>query len=146
MPTFIKKRDSSWYLNVANAVISKIRVSFDKKAKLVENVAPDTLASFPCIFYTQLNPVETGRDLNNNEINAIDCTVEVRGYVNTGDYEDCKKLLRPVINGFKAYRFNVTMFPVYTKTNNVVSGVVRFRRIVGADDKDITYIAVKVSD
>lgn len=133
------RKDTYWYLNVARNVMSKIKGSFDKKAKVVQNVAPDTLATFPCIFYTQLNPIEVGQDLTNTEINAINCTVEVRGYVNTGDYSDCKKLLEPVIQGFKSYGFNIPMFPVYTKTENVVQGVLRFRRIVGAEDKDLTY-------
>lgn len=143
---FVKVLDKYWYLNVADKVMYSIQNTFDKKANVVANVSPDTLASFPSIFYTQLNPLERGQDLTNETINAIDCTIEVRGYVNTGKDKDCKALLEPVIEGFKKFRFNVTTFPIYTKQDNVVRGVVRFNRIVGADDKDLTYKVQKVKD
>lgn len=137
-----KKFDKHWYTNVGQFVMLQTLPKLQSGVKLVEDVAPDTPASFPTIFYTQLNPVEIGQDLENREINAIDCTVEVRGYVNTGKSSDCKRLLNPVIEGFKRYGFNVSMFPIYSKSRNTVEGIVRFRRVIGAGDTDLTYRTV----
>ena len=94
------------------------------------NAAPTT---FPTMYLHELPSVEYGNTLDNTEINAVMSTIEVQVYVNTTE-NDAKKILVAITTEMKNMGYSVTAFPIVTTSNNVSTGVARFRRMVGLND------------
>lgn len=90
---------------------------------------------FPTVYIHELPSLETGMDLDNTGINAILETIQVDVTTNT-EMRDCTIVMTEVVTQLKALRFNVTALPTYMiESENVYRGIVRARRLIGADDK-----------
>ena len=85
---------------------------------------------FPTAYFRMADWTETGNDLENSETNAIHATVQIDVVSNTS-LTDCKEVIYKTINIMKSFRFNIIGMPVYTANNNLYTGIVRCRRIIG---------------
>ncbi len=88
----------------------------------------------PTLYLHELNPVETGQDLDNTTVNAVISTIEIVVYTNTNESE-CRAVMSEAISLMKKLRFNVTAFPDVVTQNKVAVAIARFRRVIGNGDK-----------
>lgn len=95
----------------------------------------DTDPVFPTVYIHELPSVESGMELDNTGINAVVESIQVDVTTNTS-MRDCTIVMTEVVTQLKALRFNVSALPTYVIENvNVYRGIVRARRLIGADDK-----------
>ena len=130
-----------WYAkvfkNIYTIVKSKMPLNLAKYSiNFTSEVVNDTPTRFPTVCINELPAYEIGRDIDNTEINAIEESIRVYVYCNT-NMTDCSTIMNEAVLQMKALRFNVTSFPLYSKTNNVVNGVATFRRTIGRGDTDL---------
>ena len=108
------------------------RTLISKFPNLNCTVSPMTKAAskFPTAYLHMADWIETGNDLENTETNAIIGTLQLDVIANTS-LDDCKEVVYESINILKSLRFNIVGMPIYTANNNLYTGVIRFRRVVG---------------
>lgn len=94
------------------------------------NTVPTT---FPTMYLHELPSAEVGNTLDNTEVQAVMSTIEVQVFVNTTE-QDAKKIMVTITTEMKNMGYSVTAFPIVTTSNNVSTGVARYRRIVGLND------------
>lgn len=125
-----------WYSGIKDKVFTQVSYMVKKTyPKLIcttvnENTIP---SKFPTMYLHELQPAEAGNDLTNETVNAVICTIEVMVWTNTTE-TDCRQICDCITEEFKRLQFNVTMMPLVEMRNNIASGVIRFRRIVGNGD------------
>ena len=107
----------------------------EKFPKLYCTDSPMTKAAsqFPTAYIRMIDWIERGNDLKNTESNAMMATVQVDVIANTS-LNDCKEVCYETINIMKSLRFNIIGMPVYTANNNLYTGVIRFRRMIGGGE------------
>lgn len=91
------------------------------------------LTAFPTMYVHELEPAETGNDLENQTINAVIETIEIQCWTNETEAE-CRRLMSAVILEMKRMRFTCTAFPNIQTDNKIAFGIARFRRIIGSGD------------
>ena len=77
--------------------------------------------------------METNQDVENDEINSILHSIEIKVFSNKSETE-VRNIMASVIKEMKKLRYSVTLFPDPTTTNKVSSAVARFRRTIAKDD------------
>ena len=87
-------------------------------------------SKFPTAYIRMADWVETGNDLENTETNAIIGTLQLDVIANTS-LNDCKEVVYESVNILKSLRFNIVGMPIYTSNENLFTGVIRFRRVIG---------------
>lgn len=104
----------------------------DKYPNLNCTMSPMTKAAskFPTAYIRMADWVETGNDLENTETNAIIGTLQLDVIANTS-LNDCKEVVYESVNILKSLRFNIVGMPIYTSNENLFTGVIRFRRVIG---------------
>ena len=104
----------------------------EKYPNLNCTVSPMTKAAskFPTAYIHMADWAERGNDLDNTETNAILGTLQLEVIANTS-LNDCKEVIYESINILKSLRFNIVGMPIYTADNNLYTGVVRLRRVIG---------------
>lgn len=68
---------------------------------------------FPNVFFQQLQPVETGQDLERNRINGILDTVQITVTTNTSK-SDAKTVAWACVDALKSIRYDVVGLPIYS--------------------------------
>lgn len=107
-----------------------------KFPKLYCTSSPMTKAAsqFPTAYFHMVDWMEAGNDLDNTEVSAILATLQVDVYANTS-LTDCQTVVLETINIMKSMRFSIIGMPTYgSASNNVYTGVVRFRRYIGGGE------------
>ena len=135
-----------WYEDVESRIFTVI--SYRMRKALAEKIAKtikftgegqsDAQPYFPTVYIHSLSPQETGYDLEGKSINAIILTMEVIAY--TDQKKQCTLIVNEAVYQMKRLGFSVTAMPIITEEGKVSNGVARFRRVIGADDKDLTEI------
>lgn len=93
-----------------------------------------TPTKFPTVYFHEVLQTETGNDLDNVGINAVNETIEINVYTN-GNMSENRDITAVAVVLMKQLRFNMISAPVYTtEGENIRRSVSRFRRIIGADD------------
>jgi hypothetical protein len=90
-------------------------------------------SDFPCVYIHMVDSYEMGEDTERLTINAVNATFQCEAYTNT-DQDDCVAIMMAMISQLKKMRFSVVGFPSYSSNGNVFRGVVRARRVIGAND------------
>lgn len=91
------------------------------------------LTAFPTMYVHELEPIETGNDLENQTVNAVIETIEIQCWTNETEAE-CWRLMAAAIVEMKRMRFNCTAFPNIQTDNKIAFGIARFRRVIGSGD------------
>lgn len=90
-------------------------------------------SQFPCVYMHLMDSYEIGGDTEGLTINGMEATFQCEAYVNTTQ-DDCVTIMSAMLTQLKKMRFSISGFPVYTSNGNVFRGVIRARRIIGAND------------
>lgn len=134
--------DSSWYSEVEDKLYNIVKTRMVRELKALptpitgvhyttEN-ASNAPSAFPTVYFHELQPAETGNDLENTVIHAVLDSIEI--YVYDTNKNRGKKIMASAVNQMKALAFSVTMMPITVFSDNVYSTVARFRRTLGATE------------
>lgn len=117
----------------------RIRDALSEKYPNIKCTAsPMTISAskFPTCYFRMVDWIETGNDLDNTETHAVTATLQVDVIANTS-LSDCKEVVYETIDIVKSLRFNIIAMPIYSASNNLYTGVIRFRRIIGGSEEII---------
>lgn len=132
--------DSLWFSKIFNLVYTKVKnqmiANLNCNLNFTSGGVNDTPSKFPTVYIAELPGVEIGRDLDNQDINAIEENIRIFVYSNKGQTE-CKKIMMEAVLQMKALRFNITAMPLFSQNGNIVNGVATFNRVVGRGDTDM---------
>lgn len=90
-------------------------------------------SQFPTAYFRMVDWIEAGNDLENTEVSAILATLQVDVIANTS-LNDCKKVVNETISIMKSMSFSIIAMPTFTASNNLYTGIVRFRRYIGGGE------------
>ena len=136
----------NWYSKIESTIITRLQY-YLHGSPLFENllcttttknlVEDETTVSgnFPTL-YLQVRNAETGQDLDNVDVNAVNCTARITIYSNTTK-EDCSDIADAALAVMKTMRFNVPELPLVTEYKNIYLASITCRRMIGAGDKDM---------
>lgn len=131
---------AEWYAEIESTIFTIVQYNLKTKSgapfpKLTCTTASasELPSQFPTLYLHELNPLEMGQDLENNEINSILHSVEIKVFSNKSEAE-VKNIMAAAILEMKKLRYSVTLFPDPTTTNKVSSAVARFRRSIAQGD------------
>lgn len=126
-----------WWADLESRIFTLYKTKLNKSLKdkypnLNCTASPMTNAAskFPTAYLRMADWIETGNDLNNTETNAILGTLQLDVIANTS-LDDCKEVIYESVNILKSLRFNIVGMPIYSANNNLYTGVIRFRRVIG---------------
>ena len=132
--------DSLWFSKIFNLVYTKVKnqmiANLNCNLNFTSGGVNDTPSKFPTVYIAELPGVEIGRDIDNQDINAIEENIRIFVYSNKGQTE-CKKIMMEAVLQMKALRFNITAMPLFSQNGNIVNGVATFNRVVGRGDTDM---------
>lgn len=98
------------------------------------NEVSDNQPSFPNVYVHELEPSEVGRTISNDQIHALRDTIQIEVSTNTTK-ADARTVINACVNAMKILRYSIVVMPLYRKTNNIHSFVIRARRIVAGGDE-----------
>lgn len=129
-----------WWASLESRLFTTYKTRLEKAVKekfpkLYCTASPMTKAAsqFPTAYFRMVDWIEQGNDLDNIDTNAILATVQVDVIANTS-LNDCKEVVYETTNIMKALSFSIIAMPIYTANNNLYTGVIRFRRMIGGSD------------
>lgn len=129
-----------WWASLESKLFTKYQTKLkkslaEKYPKLHCTASPMTKSAsqFPTAYFRMVDWIEMGNDLENVTTNAIMGTLQVDVITNTS-LDDCKEVIFETINIMKSMRFNIIAMPVYSANNNLYTGIVRFRRVIGGGE------------
>jgi len=98
--------------------------------------SPNESPKFPCVYVHFLSPIETGRDLDNDSVNAVVCTLQVDVTVpEQMGMSAATEVSDNVVENLKRMRFSITAFPEFSNLNtNTKRKILRAERTIGVDD------------
>ena len=126
----------TWYTQIESVVFSQLQYMIKQSyPDLVCKTTSETItpATFPTL-YLHETQTETGQDITNDSVNAVNSTIYVRVWTNTTETE-CKQILAAATSELKRFRYNVRSLPTTTITDKIAYGEIMANRIVGAGDK-----------
>lgn len=134
--------DNSWIFDIQDKIYSRLDAIC--KAKLSSkypdiNVTMDshvpTKPKFPNVYLHFLSPVEIGRDLDGQDLNAIYLTAQVDITVtNAQEMSVANEVSQVVVDCMKDMRFSATL-PEFINTDSEYRTVSRFARTIGNADE-----------
>lgn len=135
-----------WYeeleANIFTLIRHRVRKALDGKVsktiKFTSEGQSESAPYFPTVYLHELTPAETGEDLEGRSINAVIETIEIIVYSDAKS--EAKLIMNECIFQMKRLCFSVTSMPILTESGRVANTVSRFRRVIGADDIDLTRI------
>ena len=132
--------DEFWFSRIESIVFDTIK---KKSAPYLEQYSPilfvDTAlserpAQFPCIEITELQGVERGQTLTNDEICAYLSTFQINVYAEDSK-QSARDIMSEIISHFKKdLAFNIVAMPVYAHNGDIHRYSARVRRLIGAGD------------
>ena len=125
-----------WWASLESTIFTIVKTRLNKTLgnsfpKLYCTMSPVTqsAAQFPTVYIHSADWIESGNDLRNNEIHAVMLTMQIDIVANSS-LADAKKVTNECINIMKSLRFNVITMPIYSSTENLFTGTLRFRRYI----------------
>ena len=134
--------DNSWVYDIQDKIFSRLQAVCMAKLKGSYpniNVTMDdhkvTNPKFPSVYLHFLSPIETGKDLDGADINAVYLTAQID--VTVADMDNkmtvAKKVSQVVTDCMKDMRFSATL-PEFMNTDSEYRTVSRFAREIGNAD------------
>ena len=131
---------AEWYAEIESTVFTIVQYNLKVKSeaeypnlKCTTALRNELPSEFPTLYLHELSPLEQGQDLENDHINSVLHTVEIKVFSNKSEKE-VKDIMTAAIAEMKKLRYSVVVFPDPTTTNNTSSGVARFRRTISDGD------------
>lgn len=127
----------SWVRELKDKTVTIVKTMLGGSIRVTDEYRTNTQASFPTVYLEFLESPETAMDLENDEVNAINFTVQVNVY--TTDRTQCKEITDDVLEIVKRnLRMTIAMLPIFYEDGSVTNGVFRARRIMGQGDTFLT--------
>ena len=134
--------DSSWVFDIQDLIYSRLDAVCTAKlgTKYSDlNVTTDshkvTNAKFPNVYLHFLSPVETGKDLDGHDVNAIYLTADVIVTVTAAQkMEVAREVTQVVVDCMKDMRFTASLSE-FQDTDTEYRTVSRFARTIGNADE-----------
>lgn len=127
----------SWVRELKDKTVTIVKTMLGGSIRVTDEYRTNTQASFPTVYLEFLESPETAMDLENDEVNAINFTVQVNVY--TTDRTECKAITDDVLEIVKRnLRMTIAMLPIFYEDGSVTNGVFRARRIMGQGDTFLT--------
>ena len=123
----------SWVRELKDKTVTIVKTMLGGSIRVTDEYRTNTQASFPTVYLEFLESPEMAMDLENDEVNAINFTVQVNVY--TTDRTECKEITDDVLEIVKRnLRMTIAMLPIFYEDGSVTNGVFRARRIMGQGD------------
>ena len=133
--------DNSWCFDLEPLLFTKVKAEGNKllKAKYPKIVFTNTDVNkgtpiFPCVYIHSINGTETGNDITNNTINAVNYTMQIDVVTDTSQ-SDCRYISSVIGVVFRSLGFTVATFPYSENGSAYYRYVMRVQRIIGHGDK-----------
>lgn len=127
----------SWVRELKDKTVTIVKTMLGGSIRVTDEYRTNTQAAFPTVYLEFLESPETAMDLENDEVNAINFTVQVNVY--TTDRTECKEITDEVLEIVKRnLRMTIAMLPIFYEDGSVTNGVFRARRIMGQGDTFLT--------
>ena len=133
----------SWVFDRQTTIFSKVRAillsRLGEKYKdlyVTEDNATPTKPKFPTVYISFVAAPERGQTLVNDQVNAVEMTVEVHVKVTTTQGVSVnQEVAWEVVDAFKTLGFNVTLPNMATSNiDGIYESVSRYTRIIGNGD------------
>ena len=129
-----------WYSQIESTVFTYVKymlkgkqsAPFPKLNCTTKNQSANP-SEFPTLYLHVLSPIEREQDLENDEVNAVQATIEIQVYSNESENET-NKIMSNAISAMKSLQWNVTMFPDPQTSGKVSTAIARFRKLVVESD------------
>ena len=132
-----------WVTRIPNKIFTRVKAEFSKKIKTkykmtVSNFSTvgssDTPAVFPFVYIQQLDPMETGEDLEGTTINGGLFTFQI-DVTDNKKQENAKEVMTEVMRIMKTMGFKCKSLPFFdSSANGVFRMTARFRRSIDEND------------
>lgn len=96
----------------------------------------DNIDIFPTLYIHMLSPIEIGNDLRNEQVAAVNATIELQVFSDVSESE-CRKIITSAVQEMKSLHFNVAMFPDPQTADKKYFAIARFTRVIASGDQDI---------
>lgn len=129
---------SNWYSAIEATVFTQIKYMLLKEYPTLNCTATSettTPAKFPTL-YLHEEQEETGQDLTNETINAVESTISIRVWTDTTE-SDCRAILTSATEELKRFHYNVKNLPTTKLSNKIAYGEIMAKRIIGGGDTEI---------
>lgn len=134
-------RDEFWFTRIESIVFDTIKkksipyLSKYESINFTDTAIIERPAKFPCVEITELEGIESGQTLENNEVCAYVATFQINVYS-----ENSKQVARDVMSEVvmcfkKDLAFNIVAMPIHTYNGDIHRYSARVRRIIGAGDR-----------
>lgn len=124
----------SWFEDIEPKVLTILETSiarddiyFTRDPKML------TIPNLPCVYVHNLLIREGSRDLMQDEVHAVDYSVQIDVYSNEGK-EETEGICSLVMAVMKKNQFIIDQFPIYFE-GGTMRAVMRFNRVISANDK-----------
>ena len=132
--------NTPWWASLESVIYTKMKTRLTKAIgkdfpKLYCTMSPVTqsAAQFPTVYIHSVDWMESGQDLDNDDIHAVLLTMQIDVIANSS-LADTKKVMNECVGIMKSMRFDALSMPIYSSQDNLFMSVLRFRRYVGAND------------
>ena len=133
--------NSSWVFDIQDKIYSRLEALCT--VKLIDkypdiNVTMDshvpTFPKFPSVYLHFLPPIETGKDLDGKDVNAIYLTAQVEVTVTKAqEMAVANEVSQVVVDCMKEMRFTATL-PEFVNSDSEYRTVSRFARVIGNEE------------
>ena len=127
----------NWFSELESKLFTRIKYELSKDYPnlcCTTASASDMPAKFPTLYFHELQPVETGEDLEGKTVNALYETIEMQVFSNQSEKE-CKEIMTSAISVMKSMSFQIAMFPSpQTRNDRISFAITRCRRIIAQGD------------
>jgi hypothetical protein len=124
----------SWFEDIEPKVLTILETSiarddiyFTRDPKML------TIPNLPCVYAHNLLIREGSRDLMQDEVHAVDYSVQIDVYSNECK-EETEEICSLVMAVMKKNQFIIDQFPIYFE-GGTMRAVMRFNRVISANDK-----------
>lgn len=126
---------AEWYSQIESTVFTQLQYMLNKEySSLTCKTTSETItpATFPTLYLHEVQE-ETGNDLTNEDVCAVNSTIYVRVWTNTTE-ADCRKILVSATEELKRFHYNIGNLPTTKITSKIAYGEIMARRVIGAGD------------
>lgn len=132
-----------WYGYLENTIFSRVKKglgsTYGGTINFTSLSKSPTTSELPTCYIHELAGLERGMTLDNQNVNAVLCNIQIDIYA--ASKADCNKITRLAVQQMKNLKFNVVAMPLVDDSNtDVIHSIARFRRLIGVGDKDIVVV------
>jgi hypothetical protein len=132
---------SDWIMLLPSQVVTRIKNEFSQKIKTAYSMTDKNFSTeatsiatttFPHVFVNFLPGVETGIDLERNEINGGLFTWQIE--VTDKSLSKAREVMKEIVRIMRMLHFSIPSMPSMTNTEDTYTFTARFRRAIDVND------------